>query len=82
MLSKVGVLGVQVGSPPPARLRSAKQTVDLMPMSRSILVSTLRRLVGYPMHASWTVRARLLFIMLAASLSWGVVVASVLLARQ
>lgn len=50
-------------------------------MSRSILGSTLRRFVGHPTHACWTVRARLLFIILAASLSWAVVVASVLLAR-
>ena len=81
VLSKVRVLVVQAGSQPSARPGSAKQSVDHLTMSRSILGSTLRRLVGHPMHASWTVRARLLFIMLAASLSWAVVVASVLLAR-
>jgi hypothetical protein len=55
--------------------------MDHLTMSRSILGSTLRRLVGDPTHPLWTVRARLLFIMFAASLSWAVVVASVLLAR-
>jgi hypothetical protein len=81
VLSKVRVLVVQAGRQPSARPESAKQSMDHLTMSRSILGSTLRRLVGDPTHPLWTVRARLLFIMVAASLSWAVVVASVLLAR-
>lgn len=51
-------------------------------MNRSILGSRLHRFVGHPPRTGWTIRTRVLFIGLAASISWAIVVASFLMARQ
>jgi hypothetical protein len=51
-------------------------------MSRSILGGRLHPFAGHQPRTSWTIRTRVLFIGLAALVSWAILVVSFLMARQ